>query len=195
MADFFISDVLPFMPFSELLGVVARCSAGIHMAALHNHQRYVVSWQDDAMVNVKEQFALAVEELGNAAFERTLEQLHWASNVNDTAQLYNDFCDVGLERSADDRVVRRSKLVKVAFRDCITRSVCLKVGFSDREKFDAEMEGIFRERFCESLRSQFHNAYHRNVREACLRCGFTSQSKISNERIGRVRPRRERQAQ
>ena len=119
--------MLPFMPFSELLGVVARCSAGIHMAALHNHQRYVVSWQDDAMVNVKEQFALAVEELGNAAFERTLEQLHWASNVNDIAQAYNDFCDVGLERSADDRVVRRSKLVKAALRDCITRCVCLKI--------------------------------------------------------------------
>ena len=107
MADLFIKDVLPFVQFSELLVAVASCSAGIHTAALRTHQRYVVSWRDDAIVNAKEQFALAVKELGHAAFEGTLEHLHWR-NVKDIAQVYNDFCDV-VERSADERVVRRSK--------------------------------------------------------------------------------------
>ena len=132
-----------------------------------------------------------MKEHGHAAFEWTLEQLHWVSNVNDIEQAYNGFCDVGLERSADDRVVRRSKLVKAALRDCITRCVCMKVGFSDNEQFDAEMEGIFRERLGDQLRSQLHNAYWQNVRRACLRSSFTSQSQIANEARGRVRPRRE----
>lgn len=192
MADYFVRFILPFVPRAEILGVAARTSWQVYRASLDAHEKCMISWRDEAMDETQDQLAKASGKIGHGALEQLSKQLQEARIVNDIAKAYIDFSDARLDHWPDDSVVNQCKVLKSSLQDTITRWVCLNVGMSNKNGFDAQIRTIFGRRFDEGLRSKLHNSYRQNVSKACVRYGFKSKTQIVTERRGRARPQRVR---